>query len=197
MVKMLLISLFCVLLCADSIDFDFIDARKKGYTDKEILDYVSKNLNNYDINSLRQTGISDKDIIDFYIQRDSVNIQLRALSESVGSKQLDQLRVHPQQISSTLAFGCLIYTGKIKNQNNGWLYISKLRDFATAAYTIAYLREANYYDINKSQSISLKNICSVWIRKLKNKDEIEKLYAISLANEIDSIVKQKKSLSIE
>lgn len=197
MFKTLLITLLSIFLYADSINFDFIDARKKGYTDKEILDYVSKNLNNYDINSLRQTGISDRDIVDFFIQKDSVNTQLKALSKSMDSRQSDKQKIYPKKISSTLAFGCLIYNGTIKNQNDGWLYMEKLKDFASAIYTTAYLKGADYFDVDKSQSVSLKNICSIWIKKLKNKDEIDRLYAVSLTNEIENIVKQKKSLSIE
>lgn len=197
MFKALLSILFCVTLYADSINFDFIDARKKGYTDKEILDYVSKNLNSYDINSLRQTGISDKEIIDFFIQRDSVNMQLNALSNSIDNgKQINKI-VSPQEISLTLSFGCLIYIGKIKQQKNGWIYVEKLKDFAIATYTMYYLKEADYFDINKSNTINLKNICATWIGKLNNKEEVAKLYAVSLANEIEKLVKQKKSLTID
>lgn len=179
-------------------NFDFVDARKKGYSDKDILDYVSKNFNQYDIASVRQAGLSDKEIVDFFIQRDSVNSQLADLSKGNFNKiQPSRIRVYPEEISSRLALGCMIYTGKIKQQNDGWSHIAKLTDFAIAIYTAAYLKEANYFDINKSEGVSLKNICTAWIDKLQTKDEISKLYALSLVNEINKLVKQKKSLILD
>ena len=67
-------------------NFDFVDARKKGYSDTEILDYVSKNFNQYDISSVRQAGLSDTEIVDFFIQKDSVNSQLADLARGTFKK---------------------------------------------------------------------------------------------------------------
>ncbi|RAX51795.1 hypothetical protein CCY99_08320 [Helicobacter sp. 16-1353] len=199
MIKKLLVVLgIALFMYADSINFDFVDARKKGYTDKEILDYVSKNINGYDIASVRQAGLSDKEIVDFFIQRDSVNLQLQELSrENFGDIQPSKIKVYPEEISSKLALGCLIYTGKVKQQNDGWSNIAKLTDFAIATYTTAYLTEANYFDIEKSEGVSLKSICATWLDRLTTKEEINKLYALSLVNEINKLVKQKKSLILD
>ena len=105
--------------------------------------------------------------------------------------------MYPEEISSRLALGCMIYTGKIKQQNDGWSHIAKLTDFAIAVYTAAYLKEVNYFDINKSEGVSLKDICVTWIDRLKTKEEVSKLYALSLVNEINKLVKQKKSLILD
>lgn len=203
MLKILRIPLFLALflganLLANGINFDFVDARKKGYTDKEILDYISKNLNKYDIASVRQAGLSDREIVDFFIQRDSVNAQLMELSkENFGGVQPSKIKVYPEEISSKLALGCLVYTGKIKQQNDSWRHIANLTDFAIATYTAAYLKEANYFDIEKSEGVKLKNICATWLDRLTTKEEINKLYALSLVNEIGKLVKQKKSLILD
>lgn len=199
MIKKLLIIISIALFAySNSINFDFADARKKGYSDKEILDYISKNLNEYDIASVRQAGLSDKEIVDFFIQRDSVNSQLKELSrESFRNIQPSKIKVYPEEISSKLALGCLIYTGKVNQQNDGWSNIAKLTDFAIATYTTAYLKEANYFDIEKSEGVSLKSICATWLDKLTTKEEINKLYALSLVNEINKLVKQKKSLILD
>lgn len=199
MIKKLLIIVSITLFAySNSINFDFVDARKKGYSDKEILDYISKNLNEYDIASVRQAGLSDKEIVDFFIQRDSVNSQLKELSrESFRNIQPSKIKVYPEEISSKLALGCLIYTGKVNQQNDGWSNIAKLTDFAIATYTTAYLKEANYFDIEKSEGVSLKSICATWLDKLTTKEEINKLYALSLVNEINKLVKQKKSLILD
>ena len=155
-------------------NFDFVDARKKGYSDTEILDYVSKNFNQYDISSVRQAGLSDTEIVDFFIQKDSVNSQLADLAKGTSKKiQPNKIKVYPEEISSRLALGCL------------------------AIYTAAYLKEANYFDINSSEGVSLKDICVAWIDKLKTQEEISKLYALSLVNEINKLVKQKKSLILD
>lgn len=196
--KVLALVCMALFIYADSINFDFVDARKKGYSDKEILDYVSKNLNQYDIASVRQAGLSDKEIVDFFIQRDSVNLELRELSrEAFADIQPSKIKVYPEEISSKLALGCLIYTGKVKQQNDGWSNIAKLTDFAIATYTAAYLKEANYFDIEQSEGVSLKSICATWLDVLTTKEEINKLYALSLVNEINKLVRQKKSLILE
>lgn len=179
------------------ISFDFIDARKKGYSDKEILDYVAKNINGYDISALRSAKLSDKEIIDFFIQRDSVNSQIIALQTNTFSDSSGKSRVYPEEVSLHLALGCKIYTGKVKQPNDGWNYIAKLTDFARAAYTTAYLNEAHYFDINSAKSVSLKDICGVWLDKLNTNEEIKKLYALSLVKEITNLVKQKKSLVLD
>lgn len=180
-----------------AVNFDFIDARKKGYSDKEILDYVSKNFSQYDIPSVRQAGLSDKEIVDFFIQKDSVNSQLAELQRGAfGKIQPSKIRVYPEEVSSKLALGCMVYTGKMRQQD-GWSYIAKLTDFAIATYTAAYLKEANYFDINNSEGVSLKDICTAWIDKLKTQEEINKLYALSIVNEINKLVKQKKSLILD
>lgn len=195
--KILLSLIFSLFAYSNNINFDFADARKKGYSDKEVLDYVSKNFNKYDISSVRQAGLSDKEIVDFFIQRDSVNSQLRELSrESFSNIQPSKIKVYPEEISSKLALGCLIYTGKVK-QTDGWSNISKLTDFAIATYTSAYLKEANYFNIEDSEGISLKNICATWLDRLTTKEEINKLYALSLVNEITKLVKQQKSLILD
>lgn len=178
------------------IGFDFVDARKKGYTDKEILDYVAKNVNGYDISALRSAKLSDKEIIDFFIQRDSVSSQIIELQKNAFSGAIGKSKVYPEEVSTHLALGCEVYTGKAK-QNDGWSYIAKLTDFAKAAYTTAYLTEANYFDINNAQGVNLKDICGVWLDKLNTKEEIKKLYALSLVKEITSLVKQKKALVID
>ena len=185
------------LLFAENINFDFIDARKKGYTDKEILDYVSKNLNNYDINSVRQIGFSDKEIVDFFIQRDSVNKQIKALSNNKLYSQVNKSKIYPQEISYELSIGCEIYTGKLRQYNDNWTFVAKLIDFSTAIYTAEYLKEAKYFDIKNSEGITLKNICAKWLNKLNTNEEIKKLYALSLMNEINKLVKQQKALIIE
>ena len=195
--KPLKIFIFLVALITNiyALNFDFVDARKKGYSDTEILDYVSQNFNQYDIASARQAGLSDKEIVDFFIQSDSVNSQLANLSK--GNKiQPSRIKVYPEELSSRLALGCMIYTGKTKQQNDGWSYIAKLTDFAIAIYTAAYLKEANYFDINESEGVSLKNICATWIDQLKP-EEMGRLYALSLVNEINKLVKQKKSLILD
>ena len=185
------------LLFAENINFDFIDARKKGYTDKEILDFVSKNLNNYDINSVRQLGFSDKEIVDFFIQRDSVNMQIEELSNNKLYSQVNKTKIYPQEVSYDLFIGCEIYTGRTKQYDNNWIFVTKLIDFSTAMYTTAYLKEAKYFDINSSDGVTLKSICLTWSDKLKTNDEIRKLYALSLMNEINKLVKQQKTLIIE
>ena len=178
-------------------NFDFVDARKKGYSDTEILDYVSKNFNQYDISSVRQAGLSDTEIVDFFIQKDSVNSQLADLAKGTSKKiQPNKIKVYPEEISSRLALGCLVYTGRTRQQD-GWSHIAKLTDFAIAIYTAAYLKEANYFDINSSEGVSLKDICVTWIDKLKTQEEISKLYALSIVNEINKLVKQKKSLILD
>ena len=179
------------------IGFDFVDARKKGYTDKEILDYVAKNVNGYDISALRSAKLSDKEIVDFFIQRDSVSSQIIALQKSSFGDGGGKSKVYPEEVSTHLALGCRIYIGKVKQQNDGWSYIAKLTDFAKAAYTTAYLTEANYFDINNAQGVNLKDICGAWLDKLNTKEEIKKLYALSLVKEITSLVKQKKALVID
>lgn len=178
------------------LSFDFVDARKKGYSDTEILDYVAKNVNGYDISALRGARLSDKEIVDFFIQRDSVSSQIIALQKSVSSEG-GKSKVYPEEVSSHLALGCKIYTGKAKPQSDGWSYIAKLTDFARAAYTSAYLSEANYFDINSANSVSLKDICGAWLGKLTTKEEINKLYALSLVKEITSLVKQRKALVLD
>ena len=178
------------------LSFDFVDARKKGYTDKEILDYVAKNVNGYDISALRSARLSDKEIVDFFIQRDSVSSQIIALQKSVGDSG-GKSKVYPEEVSTHLALGCKIYTGKAKPQSDGWSYIAKLTDFAKAAYTTAYLNEANYFDINSANGISLKDICGAWLDRLTTKEEIKKLYALSLVKEITSLVKQRKALVLD
>ncbi|RDU62897.1 hypothetical protein [Helicobacter sp. MIT 14-3879] len=193
--------LLCLLflnLSVFGLNFDFVDARKKGYSDKEILDYVSKNLNGYDVAAVRSSGLSDKEIVDFFIQRDSVNSQLLELKKNTFKDiEPSKIRVYPEEVSSRLALGCMIYIGKVKQQNDGWSYISKLTDFAIATYTTAYLTQASYFDIQKAQSVSLKDICATWLDKLKTKEEINKLYALSLVKEINNLVKQKKSLILD
>lgn len=179
------------------ISFDFVDARKKGYSDTEILDYVAKNVNGYDISALRSAKLSDKEIVDFFIQRDSVSSQIIALQKSAFSESGGKSKVYPEEVSSHLALGCKIYTGKAKPQSDGWSYIAKLTDFARAAYTSAYLSEANYFDINSANGVSLKDICGAWLGKLNTKEEIKKLYALSLVKEITSLVKQKKALVLD
>lgn len=178
------------------LSFDFVDARKKGYTDKEILDYVAKNVNGYDISALRSARLSDKEIVDFFIQRDSVSSQIIALQKSV-SDSGGKSKVYPEEVSTHLALGCKIYTGKAKPQSDGWSYIAKLTDFAKAAYTTAYLNEANYFDINSANGVSLKDICGAWLDRLNTKEEIKKLYALSLVKEITSLVKQRKALVLD
>lgn len=195
----LIMALLCVCgLCfASSISFDFEDARKKGYTDKEILDYVAKNINAYDVSALRGAKLSDKEIVDFFIQRDSVNSQIIALQKNTFKDSDSKNKVYPEELSSHLAVGCMIYTGKTNQKKDGWSYIAKLTDFAKAAYTTAYLSEANYFDIDNAVSVSLKEICGVWLDKLRTKEEIKKLYALSLVKEINNLVKQKKSLALD
>ena len=188
---------FVVQICFGSgISFDFVDARKKGYTDKEILDYVAKNVNGYDISALRSAKLSDKEIVDFFIQRDSVSSQIIALQKSTFSDSGGKSKVYPEEVSADLALGCKIYTGKAK-QNDGWSYIAKLTDFAKATYTIEYLTEENYFNINNAQGVNLKDICGAWLDKLTTKEAIKKLYARSLVREIKSLVKQKKALVID
>lgn len=189
--------LFFQLCFAAGISFDFEDARKKGYTDKEILDYVAQNLNAYDIAALRSAKLSDKEIVDFFIQRDSVNSQIIELQRNAFKDSDNRDKVYPEEISSHLAVGCMIYTGKTKQKKDGWSYITKLTDFARAAYTSAYLSEANYFNIDKAESVHLKDICGAWLDKLATKEEIKKLYALSLVKEINNIVKQKKSLVLD
>lgn len=179
------------------LNFDFVDARKKGYTDKEILDYVAKNVNGYDISALRSARLSDTEIIDFFIQRDSVSSQIIELQKSAFNESEGKSKVYPEEVSTHLALGCKIYTGKVKQPNDGWSYIAKLTDFAKAAYTTAYLSEANYFDINSANGISLKNICGAWLDRLNTKEEIKKLYALSLVKEITSLVKQRKALVLD
>ncbi len=197
--KILLIISVTLFAYASNVNFDFADARKKGYSDKEILDYVSKNFKSYDIANVRQAGLSDKEIVDFFIQRDSVNSQLQELSQNTFKNgiQPSKIKVYPEEISSRLALGCMIYTGKVKQPNDGWSHIAKLTDFAIATYTTAYLTEANYFDIEKSEGVSLKNICATWLDRLTTIEEINKLYALSLVNEINKLVKQKKSLILD
>lgn len=196
--RLLFALLFLCQICFGSgISFDFEDARKKGYTDKEILDYVAKNINTYDISALRGAKLSDKEIVDFFIQRDSVNSQIIALQKNTFKDSVSSNKVYPEEISSHLAVGCMIYTGKTSQKNDGWSYIAKLTDFAKAAYTTAYLSEANYFNIDNAVSVSLKDICGVWLDKLQTKEEIKKLYALSLVKEINNIVKQKKSLALD
>lgn len=195
-IALLLVFLMQTVFCA-GLSFDFVDARKKGYTDKEILDYVAKNVNGYDIAALRGAKLSDKEIIDFFIQRDSVSSQIIALQKNVFSDSGGKSKVYPEEVSSHLALGCKIYTGKIKQQSDGWSYIANLTDFAKAAYTTAYLNEANYFDINSANGVSLKDICGVWLDRLNTKEEIKKLYALSLVKEITSLVKQKKALVLD
>lgn len=189
--------LLCQICFGSGISFDFEDARKKGYTDKEILDYVAKNINTYDISALRGAKLSDKEIVDFFIQRDSVNSQIIALQKNTFKDSVSSNKVYPEELSSHLAVGCMIYTGKTSQKNDGWSYIAKLTDFAKAAYTTAYLSEANYFNIDNAVSVSLKDICGVWLDKLQTKEEIKKLYALSLVKEINNIVKQKKSLALD
>lgn len=188
----------CHLCFGSGISFDFEDARKKGYTDKEILDYVAKNINTYDISALRSAKLSDKEIVDFFIQRDSVNSQIIALQKNTfKDTNSGKNKVYPEELSSHLAVGCMIYTGKAKQQNDGWSYIAKLTDFAKAAYTTAYLSDANYFNIDNAESVSLKDICGAWLDKLNTKEEIKKLYALSLVKEINNLVKQRKSLVLD
>ena len=194
---LLVLVAFVAQICFGSgISFDFVDARKKGYTDKEILDYVAKNVNGYDISALRSAKLSDKEIIDFFIQRDSVTSQIVELQKNAFSDSGGKSKVYPEEVSTHLALGCRIYTGKAK-QNDGWSYIAKLTDFAKAAYTTAYLTEASYFDINSAKSVNLKDICGAWLDKLTTKEEVKKLYALSLVKEITSLVKQKKALVID
>lgn len=194
---MLRILLFCLsaifFAYAADVNFDFVDARKKGYSDTEILDYVLKNFTGSDISSLRQAGISDKEIVDFYIQKDVANSQLRELSKE--AKQ-SRTRVYPEEVSSKLALGCKVYNGQIK-QNDGWRHIADLIDFATAIYTAEYLKQANYFNIEQSQGVSLKNICATWLDRLQTKEEINKLYALSLVNEIAKLVQQRQALVLQ
>ncbi len=192
----ILLFLANVAFCA-GLSFDFVDARKKGYTDKEILDYVAKNVNGYDISALRGAKLSDKEIVDFFIQRDSVSSQIIALQKSVSSESGGKSKVYPEEVSSHLALGCKIYTGKAKPKSDGWSYIAKLTDFAKAAYTTAYLNEANYFDIDSANGVNLKDICGAWLDRLNTKEEIKKLYALSLVKEITSLVKQKKALVLD
>lgn len=196
--KITLVLLFMSSLWAAGLNFDFVDARKKGYSDKEILDYVAKNLNGYDVAAVRSAGLSDKEIVDFFIQRDAVNTQIaEAQKNAFKNIEPSSVKVYPEEVSSRLALGCMIYTGKVKQQNDGWSYIAKLTDFSIAAYTSAYLTQADYFDIQKAQSVRLKDICATWLDKLKTKEEINKLYALSLVKEINNLVKQKKSLILD
>ncbi len=193
----IVITITIIINLSYAFNFDFVDARKKGYSDTEILDYVSKNFNQYDIASVRQAGLSDTEIVDFFIQKDSVNSQLANLTRGSFKKiQPSKIKVYPEEISSRLALGCMVYTGRMRQQD-GWSHIAKLTDFAIAIYTAAYLKEANYFDINNSEGVSLKDICVAWIDKLKTQEEINKLYALSLVNEINKLVKQKKSLILD
>lgn len=193
----IVITITIIINLSHAFNFDFVDARKKGYSDTEILDYVSKNFNQYDIASVRQAGLSDTEIVDFFIQKDSVNSQLANLTRGSFKKiQPSKIKVYPEEISSRLALGCMVYTGRMRQQD-GWSHIAKLTDFAIAIYTAAYLKEANYFDINNSEGVSLKDICVAWIDKLKTQEEINKLYALSLVNEINKLVKQKKSLILD
>lgn len=180
-----------------SINFDFIDARKKGYTDKEILDYVAKNINSYDISALRSAKLSDKEIVDFFIQLDLVSSQIIELQKSTFNEVGGKSKVYPEEVSAHLALGCQIYTGRVKRPSDGWSYIDKLTNFARATYTTVYLSEANYFDINSANGISLKDICDAWLNKLNTKEEIKKLYALSLVKEITALVKQKKALVLD
>lgn len=195
---MLKILLFCVSVAfvanAAEINFDFIDARKKGYTDTEILNYVLQHFSDSDIPSMRQAGVSDREIVDYYIQKDSVHSQLQALATA--SRNMSRTKVSPEEMSARLALGCKIYTGAAKRED-GWKYVADLLDFATAIYTAEYLKAADYFDISKSESVNLKSICSAWLDRLTTKDEISKLYALSLVNEIAKIVAQKKSLMLQ
>lgn len=194
--RVLLILLFIASVWAQGINFDFVDARKKGYSDKEILDYVAKHLNGYDVAAARSAGLSDKEIVDFFIQRDSVNAQIaEAQRNAFKDVEPNNVKVYPKEISSSIALGCMVYTGKIK-QNDGWSYVSKLTDFAIAAYTAAYLTQADYFDIKTAKSVRLRDICAANLNNLTSQDEINKFYALSLIKEINNIVKQKKSLTL-
>lgn len=194
--RVLLILLFIASVWAQGMNFDFVDARKKGYSDKEILDYVAKHLNGYDVAAARSAGLSDKEIVDFFIQRDSVNAQIaEAQRNAFKDVEPNNVKVYPKEISSSIALGCMVYTGKIK-QNDGWSYVSKLTDFAIAAYTAAYLTQADYFDIKTAKSVRLRDICAANLNNLTSQDEINKFYALSLVKEINNIVKQKKSLTL-
>lgn len=194
--RVLLILLFIASVWAQGMNFDFVDARKKGYSDKEILDYVAKHLNGYDVAAARSAGLSDKEIVDFFIQRDSVNAQIaEAQRNAFKDVEPNNVKVYPKEISSSIALGCMVYTGKVK-QNDGWSYVSKLTDFAIAAYTAAYLTQADYFDIKTAKSVRLRDICAANLNNLTSQDEINKFYALSLIKEINNIVKQKKSLTL-
>lgn len=194
--RVLLVLLFMVSVWAQGMNFDFVDARKKGYSDTEILDYVAKHLNGYDVAAARSAGLSDKEIVDFFIQRDSVNAQIaEAQRNAFKDVEPNNVKVYPKEISSSIALGCMVYTGKIK-QNDGWSYVSKLTDFAIAAYTAAYLTQADYFDIKTAKSVRLRDICAANLNNLTSQDEINKFYALSLIKEINNIVKQKKSLTL-
>ncbi|MGX3010965.1 hypothetical protein ACWIUD_05290 [Helicobacter sp. 23-1044] len=191
------ILLMCQICLAAGINFDFEDARKKGYTDKEILDYVAQNHNAYDIAALRSMKLSDKEIVDYFITKDAVTSQIIELKRNAFKDSDTRNKVYPQELSADLAEGCRIYTGKTRAKKDGWSYIVKLTDFARATYTSAYLSEADYFDIDSAQSVHLKDICGVWLNKLGTKEEISRLYALSLVKEINILVKQKKSLVLE
>lgn len=196
--RVILMLFFMSSLWAAGLNFDFVDARKKGYSDKEILDYVAKNLNGYDIAAVRSAGLSDKEIVDFFIQRDSVNAQIaEAKRNAFKDIEPSSVKIYPEEVSSRLALGCMIYIGKVKSQNDGWYYISKLTDFSIAAYTAAYLTQSDYFDIQKAQSMRLRDICATSLDKLTTKEEVNKSYALSLIKEINNLVKQKKSLILD
>ncbi|MDE6886270.1 MAG: hypothetical protein K2P17_04460 [Helicobacteraceae bacterium] len=179
-----------------NVNFDFIDARNKGYSDKEILDYVSKHFNSYDIGGIRGAGLSDKEIVDFFIKRDSVALQLEEFSKNNLKDKKTRNKVYPQDNSAKLYIGCQVYTGRLKHKD-GWYYVSELQNFARAVYTNLYLENKDYFDINSASEVSLKQICANDFDMLKNQNEINKLYALSLQNEIRKVIKNKKSLIID
>ena len=67
--------------------FDVLWAKKEGYSDQEIADFLAKE-NNYDINWAKQEGYSNKDIIQFLNKTNATPFQtfLQSAKQEVGSE---------------------------------------------------------------------------------------------------------------